>query len=164
MLAKKLLSPEVVTIATTATVREALQQMYQHEIHHLLIMDGSHLRGILADRDILQQYFRAPSISGLADVWDLPVLNLVRDNAVVVDEHASVRQVLAKMRTHGVSAVAVQRQNGGYGILTESDMLSVLSSMLMTKESSRPFSDEVEVILARPLWQNVMKILADVGI
>jgi hypothetical protein len=59
---EEIMSPEIVSVAPTASVREAASMMRRHAIHRLLVMEGKSLVGIISALDIA----RAVSERGLA--------------------------------------------------------------------------------------------------
>jgi CBS domain-containing protein len=49
---EKAMTPKPVTLPTGATAREALLAMARHGIHHLLLVDGEKLAGVISEKDL----------------------------------------------------------------------------------------------------------------
>lgn len=106
------------------TVEDAVALMDAHSIHHLPIMSGSHLRGMVSQRDILAARLRyrdrleTMPIEAIGQTDVLTVSPLDR-----VDEVA--RQMLAR-QTDGVVVV-----DGGFvvGIFTSTDALRAVCQL-----------------------------------
>jgi CBS domain-containing protein len=105
-------------------VAEAISVMKSHGIHHLPVMSGSHLKGLVSQRDLLNarvEHGDALDAMPLDDICQQDVLSVNPDT--LVDDVA--RQMLE--RKVG-SAVVI---DGGFvvGIFTTTDALHVLSNL-----------------------------------
>ena len=105
------------------TVDEAIQLMRAHGIRHIPVMNGSHLKGIVSDRDLLQIRLNDKH-SGkhlLNDICQQDVLSV--SPIALVD---AVARLMLKRKVG--SAVVV---DGGFvvGIFTTTDALRVLSDL-----------------------------------
>ena len=105
------------------TVDEAIQLMRAHGIRHVPVMNGSHLKGIVSDRDLLQIRLNDKH-SGkhlLNDICQQDVLS--------VSPIAQVEEVAGLMLKRKVGSAVVV--DGGFvvGIFTTTDALRVLSDL-----------------------------------
>ncbi len=51
---EEIMSPEVVTVPSAASVADAARKMVRHEIHRLLVVDGEDLTGVLSAFDLVR--------------------------------------------------------------------------------------------------------------
>ena len=106
------------------TVREAMDLMDLHEIHHVPVMNGSHLIGIVTEHDVMRariEHGGRFSVVALADICQRDVLSV--SPVTPVDE--VVRRMLGR---NAGSAVVV---DGGFvvGIFTTTDALRLLRDL-----------------------------------
>ena len=98
--------------------------MDTHQIHHLPILTGSRLRGIVSQRDILAARLRQ------GDALDeMPLESICSADVLTVSPVTPVDQVAERMLTRRVGSAVVV--DGGYvvGIFTTADALRVLSAI-----------------------------------
>lgn len=89
MKVKDIMTKNVVTIEREDTLRSALILMRKHDIHHLPVVNGEKLVGIVSDKDI---YRPLPSLVDVKDKVDLgEILDTIR---------------VKKIMSHPVKAVA----------------------------------------------------------
>ena len=103
------------------TVQQAARLMEQHQIRHLPVMSGSHLLGVVSQRDILSARLRE------GDKVDAqPLEHICKTNVLQVGPLTPVDQVAAKMLDQQVSSALVV--DGGFvvGIFTTVDALRVI--------------------------------------
>ncbi len=117
-----------VEIDRCQTVAEAQRLMETHEIHHLPIMTGLRLRGIVSQGDIL-----AARIRHGAALDELPAESVGSTDVLTVSPVTPVDQVAASMLARRVGSAVVV--DGGYvvGIFTAVDALRTLSNLFAKK-------------------------------
>lgn len=71
MTVKDIMTKKVVTIEKEETLRSALILMRKYDIHHLPVVNGERLVGIVSDKDV---YRALPSLLDMRDKADLPTL------------------------------------------------------------------------------------------
>jgi CBS domain-containing protein len=121
---------EVVVIARSESVREAVTLMRQFHVGTIVIVeaegDNPVPLGILTDRDIV--------IEVLAKNVDLSAVNvgdLINDQLVTVDEDTKLLDAIELMRIKGVRRLPVVNKTGGLaGILTLDDVMGLLAEEL----------------------------------
>lgn len=154
-------SQDLITIPCEATVADALILMRGREIHHLLVMRGEDVRGVVSDRDILAKAFDQETMRINAS---LRVSDVMISQVPVLDRDTSVGSALAALRQYKVSALPI-RVDKQLAIVTETDFLNMLAAThRRSNDPERQMEDRVEVALANPLMQKVMQMLADIGI
>jgi len=121
---------EVVVIARTESVREAVALMRQYHVGTIVIVEAEDDNpvplGILTDRDIV--------IEVLAKDVDLSAVNvgdLIDEQLVTVDEDTKLLDAVELMRRKGVRRLPVVNKTGGLaGILTLDDIVDLLAEEL----------------------------------
>jgi CBS domain-containing protein len=99
-----------VLLALGATAREALLAMARHGIHHLLLVDGERLAGVISEKDLFS--LKRMSVQGItaaiANANDVPALNLAgRDIAALAHnllaqgmEAETLTELIATLNDH----------------------------------------------------------------
>lgn len=103
------------------------QMMIEHEIHHLPVIDGTELVGVLSDRDIhrMREMAMEAGSNGELRVADA----YVRD-VYVVDLHEPLVNVLATMAERHIGSVLVTRNERLAGLFTVTDACRVFADFL----------------------------------
>jgi len=117
---KAVMTPFPYSIAEGETMRRAAEMMAQHGIHHLPVIDGGGLVGVVATREI--ELARRAGFVGKDD-RPLTVADLRTDRACVVDLEEPLDNVLLRMVEHATDCALVLRQGRLAGIFTLTDVL-----------------------------------------
>jgi CBS domain-containing protein len=156
---------ETITTTRTTGVREAAALMRRHGIHHLVVMERDAVVGMLSDRDLWARGFTTDGIAldELRTVGDV-----MTPLGTAVDTATDVATVVRAMRSSGVSALPIVADGRLTGIVTESDLIDVLSYALQARAPESSALDDVEartqVLLGRPAVQSFMQLLSEAGI
>lgn len=114
---KDTMSNSVVYANPETSIREAAQLMKQHQISSLLIKDGSHLVGIITDRD-----FRTRVLAdGVAD--SEAIEHVMTRAPMCIDVNSRLHDAQLKMMSEGVHHLPVVQDENPVGIITPSDIL-----------------------------------------
>ena len=153
----EVMTREVVSVRSDATVMEAGKLMVQNRITGLPVVDAnSRLVGIITERDFLRLVRtgldRRPRwFELIADYKKLGLLSEFREervgrvmtpNPVTISEDASIEDVLHKMERHSIKRLPVMRGTQLVGIVTRSDLLHAFMRSLrnlseITSESAK---------------------------
>src|SRR6266852_745939 len=108
-----------VTVRPTATVRETIQVMLDHDIGALLVVDASgKLQGIFSERDLLTR------VAGICeDYADLPIQDLMTPNPETVTATDKLAFALHKMDVGGYRHLPVLKDGVPAGVVSVRDML-----------------------------------------
>jgi CBS domain-containing protein len=124
----------VVSIAPNATVLDALKKMAEKDIGALVVLDGTHLVGILSERD----YARKVALMGKAAA-DVPVKDIMTHQVLCVAPHHSVDECMALMTKKRCRHLPVIEGKQVVGMLSIGDlvkeMLSEQQMMIQQLES-----------------------------
>ena len=66
-----IMTPRVISVASTATVREAAEQMTRNDVGDVLIVDNGRVHGMVTDRDLVIRVLadgRSPDTTTAAEV------------------------------------------------------------------------------------------------
>jgi CBS domain-containing protein len=152
---------DIISVRSVALATEALEVMRRAHIHHLPVIDGEKLVGLLTDRDILAKV--DPAGQPILDTG-LTVGALMRRDVPVVDETTGIRDALEVMLKEKLTGIPIVHNGKVSGIVTESDLLRVLYALLANRTDLDTVVSRGEAILANPLVQALSKALADIGI
>jgi CBS domain-containing protein len=115
---RDLVGREPVSVATTATVREAAQVMSEHGVSSLLVMDGEQLAGIVTDRDLRTRVLAADVDPGVG------VTTVMTAGPVTGAVDALAFEVLLEMVGRHIHHLPIVDAAGRpVGIVTTTDLL-----------------------------------------
>jgi CBS domain-containing protein len=97
-------------------VGEAFRYMRSQSLRHLLVVEGGVLVGIVTERDVRD-----------ADAADQPVLGVIPQRLITVEEEESVANASRLMVAHRIGCLPVMRRGELVGIITNTDLLRALS-------------------------------------
>jgi CBS domain-containing membrane protein len=124
----------VTTVPRESSLLDAALTMRRSAIRHLPVVDGERLVGILTERDIQRA---SPSL--LSDITqeeynaifeNTPVERVMFRDPVTVSPDASIRDAVSLIQDHKVGCLPVVEAGRLVGIVTRSDLLSILLSLL----------------------------------
>jgi acetoin utilization protein AcuB len=135
---------QLITVAANASLAEARDSLYQHGIHHLLVMHEQRVVAVLSDRDVLRSV--SPYVGTLSeqtrDMRSLlrPVFQLATYHPITVSHTASVLEAAALMLDHSISCLPVVDEHGvTVGVVTSRDLLrGVLACALPSRREMEP--------------------------
>lgn len=128
MLSLATLSDPVTVIMQTAmaetrgtdSLRDAAEKMNEDSLGALLVRRGTHVVGIVTERDIVQ------SIGEGNDVDDTRVLDVMTENLAGVAIDANIGTALDRMAVHGVRHLVVRDGSVIKGVISVRDVMRVL--------------------------------------
>lgn len=150
----------IITIAPDAPLGDALDAMYTREIHHLIVVEGGRVCGVVSDRDIM---WKALDRESMQLNLTLRVRDIMTSDTPILEEGTSFGDALAAMQDRKLSALPMRRGKE-VGIVTETDFLRVARQLLGRGGKPRSLGEQLDVELSNPLVQSVMKLLSDIGI
>ena len=104
------------------SLARAAERMREHEIHHLPVMDGSRLYGILSSRDV------DVLTSALGDASEMPVGDVCITDPYDVPPTASLAEVAEVMAHRHIGSAVVVDAGVVVGIFTVTDALRALAA------------------------------------
>jgi len=135
--AQDVMTPNPVTVTSTATVAEVFDLMREQEIRHVPVVDDGTVVGILSDRDLahfdITRLLTVDGAEALRRELSTPVVKLMSPDVVVVGPEAELTEVIDLLLEHRVGAVPVVRPETGelIGIVSYVDVLEALRDSLV---------------------------------
>ncbi len=123
-----IMSVDVATTYTNATVADAARIMSANGISCVVVMGGSEPVGILTQKDILRKvmaFGKDPGFTEVGDVMSTPILP--------IPSHHSVFTASKTMHTMHVHRLVVMDGNSVCGIISQTDVLNALHETLAEK-------------------------------
>jgi acetoin utilization protein AcuB len=115
----EIMSTAVQQVGPDVAAEEANSLMGLKRIRHLVVMDGSTLKGIVSERDLGGR-------SGAATRKDRRVVDLMTEHVVAVAPDTPVRKAANLMRGRTIGCLVVIERNRVVGIVTTADLLELL--------------------------------------
>jgi len=126
------MSTDLTTVAPHTSLLELRILMKKGRFHHLIVMDGEELQGILSDRDLLAALspFLDTSSEQPRDVATLARTadDLLKRPAVVIAPGQTLPEAAQCMLDQKVSALPVVEEGRLVGMLTSRDLLRAMAS------------------------------------
>ena len=151
-------SMPMITVGTDTTARDALRQMRQHKIHHLVVTCPEGVLGILSDRQLYEK-----ALGDDAHWHDkVSVYDAFTRLEETLNSESDLASALDLMAKHRCSALPIVRAGKLIGIVTETDLIKILQRSIASQELSA--EDKGQLLLGNPLVANLMQLLAEAGI
>ena len=109
----------VVTVPPITTAEDAWNLMQTRGIHHLVVVDGREIVGVLSDRD-------AGGRNGAAVRKNRTVADLMSAPVVTVTRTTTVRRAANLMRGRSIGCLVVAEPSGVLGMVTVADPLALI--------------------------------------
>jgi CBS domain-containing protein len=113
------MSTNVKSVGAGLPAEEAWRWMRAERIHHLIVLDGKSIAGVISDRD-------TGGANGAAVRAGREVGELMTKNVVTVNPDTTVKKVANLLRGRTIGCVVVTDKAGVAGIVTTSDLLELL--------------------------------------
>ena len=119
MRVQEVMTDSVRTVSPATPAQQAWSLMKTDRIHHLVVMEGRRIVGIVSDRD-------TGGRSGIGAREQKTVEEVMTRNVVTITQEATVRQAANMMRGRTIGCLPVTRGDRLVGIVTTSDLLTVV--------------------------------------
>jgi len=121
------MSRSVVTVTPQTEFHRAFDLMRSRSIHHLPVVDGGRVVGIVAERDLLL----AAANFGSSEV---PIGEIMRSPAVCVGESALLKEAARLLVVRHIGSLPVlDAKKALVGIITETDIFKIAAGMLRAR-------------------------------
>ena len=118
----EVMTKAVETVKPAVLASEAKTRMRQKHIHHLVVTQGSELRGVVSERDLGGP--KLPKTLGRRTVEDV-----MTSPVVTVTTRTPVRRAAALMKGRSIGSLVVTSANGNVaGIVTVADLLDLIAT------------------------------------
>jgi len=174
MRAHQIMTAEVITIGTDATIVEAADRMLRHHISGLPVVDAAgHLVGIISEGDFLRRaetatqsrrgrwlsflMGRERTVSDFVHEHGRKVGEVMTSNPLTVTEDTPLDQIAQIMETNDIKRVPVIRDQRLVGNVTRTDFLAAVAELI--RHAPNPSADDqalrraVTTAIARATWR-----------
>jgi len=118
----EVMTKAVETVKPAVLASEAKTRMRQKHIHHLVVTQGSELRGVVSERDL-----GGPKLPKTLGRWT--VEDVMTSPVVTVTTRTPVRRAAALMKGRSIGSLVVTSANGNVaGIVTVADLLDLIAT------------------------------------
>ena len=139
MFVAKRMTPNPITIESTAGVTEAWDLMRSHKIKRLPVVDNGNLVGIVTDRDLRSV---SPSTATTLSIFEMNYLlgkvlvkDIMHKDVVTIDVGATIEEAALAMSNHHIAGLVVINSAGTVlGIITETDIFNSFVDVMGLKE------------------------------
>lgn len=108
------------TVGKGVSLDKATQMMREHRCHHLPVLDGGKLVGVISDRDIT-------FARGLDKSTETLIEEIMMEEPIVVNSEDNLSKVLEKMLKYRINSVIVSASdNQPWGIFTTTDLIKYI--------------------------------------
>lgn len=140
-----IMSTNLITVSPAATLAEARSLMHDNRIHHLPVVQGDTLVGLITLTNVL-----AATDSFLRDdnsrihANEIGIKDAMVNDVATVDINASLRHAALFLEKHKIGCLPVLDDEKLVGIITDTDFVAVAINLLEQLEESEPFYDEFD--------------------
>jgi CBS domain-containing protein len=144
-----IMSTNLITLSPSATLAEARTLMHEHRIHHLPVLDGDKLIGLISLTNVLaatDSFLRDDGSRIHAD--EIDITDAMVTDVATVDVSASLRHAALFLEKHKIGCLPVMDNDDLVGIITDTDFVAVAINLLEQIEETEPVAedyDEVDV-------------------
>jgi acetoin utilization protein AcuB len=117
---------EPAMVTEESSLGAALARMRKDEIHHLLVMEGDRLSGIVSNRDVRKLATEDPGASFLSQ----PVTRIMTENPITVTPDTGIAVAVRLLLELRIGALPVRQGQDIVGIFTTADALEALLAMM----------------------------------
>ena len=130
---KYIMTPNPFRIGIHEKIFTALKLMSEHKIHHLAVMDGDDLQGIITDRDI--ELVLDVKLEGVKSD-SITVQDIMFEEPYIVDVDESLVNVLERFSKHHIGSALVTDNDQLVGIFSASDACKELLKRIRHEDLS----------------------------
>jgi acetoin utilization protein AcuB len=125
---------DVEVISPTASLVEGIKKMSTRRIRRLVVMQGSSIRGIVTQRDIVEAFpphINPFSVLGVEQTTVSATIESIMKRAVVtINEREPIEYAAELMTRHRIGCLPVTQDGLLVGIITESDIFRAFTGLL----------------------------------
>jgi acetoin utilization protein AcuB len=131
MTIETIMSQKIVTVEMDETLERVRKIFEQHRFHHLLVVSGRRLMGVISDRDLLKAI--SPFVNTMSETTrDLATLQkrahqIMSRKPISVLKDVTIQGAAETLLANNISCLPVTNEDGDVeGILTWKDLLGAL--------------------------------------
>jgi len=139
-----IMSTDLITITPQENLAAARSLMHDNKIHHLPVVDGDELVGLVTLTNVLaatDSFLREEENRIHAN--EIIVRDMMVTDVATVDEHATLRQAALFLEKHRIGCLPVMSDGKLIGIITDTDFVAVAINLLETIEETE-FDEDID--------------------
>lgn len=140
-----IMSTNLITVTPSATLAEARSLMHDHRIHHIPIVEGDELVGLITLTNVLaatDSFLRDDSSRIHAN--EIGIKDAMVTDVATVDVNASLRHAALFLERHKIGCLPVLDDDKLVGIITDTDFVAVAINLLEQLEESEPVDEDYD--------------------
>ena len=140
-----IMSTNLITVAPSATLAEARTLMQDNRIHHIPVVEGEQLVGLITLTNVLaatDSFLRDDNTRIHAN--DIGIKDAMVNDVATVDVNASLRHAALFLERHKIGCLPVLDDGKLVGIITDTDFVAVAINLLEQLEETEPFTDDYD--------------------
>ncbi len=140
-----IMSTNLITVTPSATLAEARSLMHDHRIHHVPVVEGDELVGLITLTNVLaatDSFLRDDSSRIHAN--EIGIKDAMVTDVATVDINASLRHAALFLERHKIGCLPVLDNDKLVGIITDTDFVAVAINLLEQLEETEPVDDDYE--------------------
>ena len=140
-----IMSTSLITVPPSATLAEARTLMHDNRIHHIPVLEGGKLTGLVSLTNVL-----AATDSFLRDdgtrihASEIGIEDVMVTDVATVDVNASLRHAALFLEKHKIGCLPVLDDGDLVGIITDTDFVAVAINLLEQIEETEPVVEDYE--------------------
>jgi CBS domain-containing membrane protein len=140
-----IMSTNLITLPPSASLAEARSLMHDNRIHHIPVVEGEQLVGLITLTNVL-----AATDSFLRDdnsrihAIEIGIKDAMVTDVATVDVNASLRHAALFLEKHKIGCLPVLDDDKLVGIITDTDFVAVAINLLEQIEETEPDADDYD--------------------
>ncbi len=138
-----IMSTNLITVAPDATLAEARALMHDNRIHHIPVVEGDQLVGLVTLTNVLaatDSFLREDDNRIHAN--DIGIADAMVTDVATVDVNASLRHAALFLEKHKIGCLPVLDNGTLVGIITDTDFVAVAINLLEQIEETEPVAED----------------------
>lgn len=140
-----IMSTNLITLEPSSTIAEARALMHEHRIHHIPVVNGDHLVGLITLTNVLaatDSFLRDPKHRIHAN--EIGIEEAMVADVATVDINASLRHAALFLEKHKIGCLPVLDDDKLVGIITDTDFVAVAINLLEQLEETEPPDEDYD--------------------
>ena len=140
-----IMSTNLITVAPDATLAEARSLMHENRIHHIPVIEGDRLVGLVTLTNVLaatDSFLREDD--SRIHAREIGIADAMVTDVDTVDVNASLRHAALFLEKHKIGCLPVLDDGKLVGIITDTDFVAVTINLLEQIEESEPVTEDYE--------------------
>lgn len=121
---RRIMHPDVIAVGRRQSAKQVLDLMQNSRVHHLPVVDGTELVGVVSERDF--RFLSGPDLNQRTWLAMLAAEDLMTSPPHTLPPHALVREAQDLLRKPHVGCVPIVEHRQLIGIVTRTDLLRAL--------------------------------------